>query len=120
MTTPTTPMPPRMTPATDLAISPRRAALLIVDVQERLAAVMPEAVQQRLERNIAVLTEAARRFGLPVVVSEQYPRGLGHTVPAVSTAPSSASRRSSSPPATAPPSRRSPSASPPPAAISGS
>jgi len=43
-------------------------------------------VRERLERNVVVLIEAARRFGVPVVVSEQYPRGLGHTTPAIAAA----------------------------------
>lgn len=63
------------------ALSSRRAALLIVDIQDRLAAAMPEAVREQVERNVVVLIVAARRFGLPIVVSEQYPKGLGRTVP---------------------------------------
>ena len=63
-----------------------RAALLIIDVQERLAAAMPDEGLSVLTRNLAVLIEAARRFRLPVVVTEQYPKGLGPTVPAVSEA----------------------------------
>jgi nicotinamidase-related amidase len=69
-----------------LALDPARAALLIVDVQERLAAAMPEEALGRAERNIGVLVEAARRFGLPVVVSEQYPKGLGPTTAPVEQA----------------------------------
>src|SRR5688572_22063865 len=69
-----------------LALSPRRAALVVIDVQERLFAAMPAEVRERLERNVVVLIEAARRFGVPVVVSEQYPRGLGHTTPAIAAA----------------------------------
>jgi nicotinamidase-related amidase len=67
-----------------LAVSPRRAALVIVDVQDRLAAVMP--AREALERNVVVLCEAARRFGIPVVLSEQYPKGLGATTAAVAAA----------------------------------
>jgi nicotinamidase-related amidase len=69
-----------------LAISPRRAALVVIDVQERLAAAMPADVREKLERNVVVLLEAARRFSLPVVVSEQYPKGLGPTTTAVAAA----------------------------------
>jgi len=69
-----------------LALSRRRAALVVIDVQERLAAAMPPETRERLERNVVVLIEAARRFGLPVVVSEQYPKGLGRTTPAVAAA----------------------------------
>jgi len=72
--------------AAALALDPARAALLVVDIQERLAAAMPAEARARAERNVAVLVEAARRFALPVVVSEQYPRGLGPTTAAVAEA----------------------------------
>jgi len=61
-------------------LSRARAALLVVDIQERLAAAMSEEVLGRVVRNTAVLIEAARRLGLPIVVSQQYPKGLGHTL----------------------------------------
>jgi nicotinamidase-related amidase len=64
----------------DIALTAGRAALLVVDVQEKLAAVMPRDGMAALERNLGILCEAARRFAIPVVVSEQYPRGLGRTV----------------------------------------
>ncbi len=57
-----------------------RVALLIVDVQEKLAASMGNERLAQLERNIGILTLAACEFGLPVVLSEQYPKGLGKTL----------------------------------------
>jgi nicotinamidase-related amidase len=70
----------------DLRINRTRAALLIVDFQERLAAAMAPGEIAATERNILLLLEMARRLHLPVVVSEQYPRGLGPTVPALRAA----------------------------------
>ncbi len=64
-------------------VSPARAALLVIDLQERLAAVMPEKIVERCLRHTGILVTAAQRLGLPVVVSEQYPKGLGPTVPAL-------------------------------------
>lgn len=62
------------------------AALLVIDVQERLCAAMVEAALPRLvNRTVAAIT-GARALSLPVVVTEQYPRGLGHTLPAVRAA----------------------------------
>lgn len=55
------------------------AALLIIDIQERLAKAMPEKVMKQTFRNVGILVEAARRMGMPIVVSEQYPKGLGPT-----------------------------------------
>jgi nicotinamidase-related amidase len=72
--------------ATDVAIEAGRAALMVVDVQTKLAGVMPAAAMAALVRNVGILLEAARRFAIPVVVSEQYPKGLGRTVAEVEEA----------------------------------
>src|SRR6185436_4235336 len=60
-----------------------RAALLLVDFQERLAAVMAPGDVAAAVRNIVLLFELARQLRIPVVISEQYPRGLGPTVAAL-------------------------------------
>lgn len=70
----------------NIAIAPQRAVLLIVDIQERLAAAMPRKVMEQVERYTGVLVEMARRMSVPVVLTQQYPRGLGPTVPAVEEA----------------------------------
>jgi nicotinamidase-related amidase len=54
-------------------------ALLVIDVQEKLMVKIPEA--SALVRNIAFLVDGARLLGLPVQATEQYPKGLGPTVP---------------------------------------
>ena len=56
-------------------------ALLVVDVQERLMAKIPAA--DALVRNIAFLIDAARLLDVEVAATEQYPKGLGPTVPAL-------------------------------------
>jgi nicotinamidase-related amidase len=71
---------------TRTAIDRGRAVIAIIDVQDRLSAAMPADVCTRAVRNAHVLLELARRFSLPVVVSEQYPRGLGATVGALGNA----------------------------------
>lgn len=57
------------------------SALLIVDVQTRLAAAMPAEARAGVLRNAGILIEAATALGIPVVQTEQYPRGLGATEP---------------------------------------
>ena len=69
---------------TALKVDPTQAALLVVDVQDRLAAVVDG--RERCQKNVLVLIELARRSRMPVVVSEQYPRGLGPTVAPVAEA----------------------------------
>jgi nicotinamidase-related amidase len=53
--------------------------LLVVDVQEKLMVKIPGA--DALVRDVAFLIDAARLLDMPVQATEQYPRGLGPTVP---------------------------------------
>jgi nicotinamidase-related amidase len=55
-----------------------KASLLVVDMQERLLPAMAE--KDRVLSRTGILLAAARELGLPVTMSEQYPKGLGHTV----------------------------------------
>jgi len=55
------------------------AVLLVIDIQERLAAVMGD--REKVVANAGRLIAGAKLLGVPVVHSEQYPRGLGPTVP---------------------------------------
>jgi len=68
-----------------IKLSRDRAALFVVDIQERLAPAMPEAVAAQVIKHSQILIETAARLGIPVVVSQQYPKGLGATVAAVET-----------------------------------
>jgi nicotinamidase-related amidase len=61
-------------------LDPKTSLLMVVDVQERLVAAMPAATMERAIANALVLLEAARLLGVPVIASEQYPKGLGATV----------------------------------------
>lgn len=70
----------------NLALDPNDTALLLVDAQERLAAAMPDAHLRRALRNWLALLEMAGRLKLPVAVSEQYPKGLGPTLPVLKEA----------------------------------
>jgi nicotinamidase-related amidase len=65
--------------------------LVVIDVQERLPAVMPDRAS--VLRSAGILLEAASRLEIPVVVTEQYPKGLGLTVPELAAnLPSGATR----------------------------
>jgi nicotinamidase-related amidase len=69
-----------------------RSLLLVVDVQERLMPAIAE--RERVEKQAGVLVAAAGRLGVPILVTEQYPKGLGHTVEALAAAlPETAARR---------------------------
>jgi nicotinamidase-related amidase len=62
-----------------MLMSAAQSCLLVVDIQERLLPKM--AAPAAVVENTALLLKAARRLDVPVLVSEQYPRGLGATVP---------------------------------------
>ena len=57
-----------------------RTALVVVDVQEGFR---PYASFAAVAGACAKLVQAARILQLPALVSEQYPKGLGHTAPEV-------------------------------------
>jgi nicotinamidase-related amidase len=54
------------------------AALVIIDIQERLAAIMKQ--KDSVISNCLHLIELSRMLNLPIVLTEQYPKGLGQTV----------------------------------------
>ena len=60
-----------------------KPVLIVVDVQERLFAVMEAERRDEMIRNVKILVPAARRLGVPVLFTEQYPKGLGRTLPEV-------------------------------------
>jgi nicotinamidase-related amidase len=60
-----------------------RTTLVVVDMQERLVAAMPKAGREILLRFAGVAIDAARILGLPIVATEQYPKGLGPTIDAI-------------------------------------
>ncbi|MGK3989021.1 isochorismatase family protein [Sorangium sp. So ce136] len=61
-------------------LEPAASAVIVVDVQEKLAAAMPAPQMAALTRAATVLIEAARRLGAAVIATEQYPAGLGRTI----------------------------------------
>ncbi|WP_019864565.1 isochorismatase family protein [Methylovulum miyakonense] len=58
-------------------LSAADSVLVIVDVQTKLTAVMAEATS--MCTRAVVLLEAAQRLAIPVLVTEQFPQGLGRT-----------------------------------------
>ena len=59
--------------------------LVVVDVQERLFNAMDAERRDEMVRNIKILCATTQRLGAPVLLTEQYPKGLGHTLPELKT-----------------------------------
>jgi nicotinamidase-related amidase len=57
----------------------QESAVLVIDVQEKLMAKIPSA--DAITRNIAFLLDAAKTFSVATACTEQYPKGLGITMP---------------------------------------
>lgn len=54
--------------------------LLVVDIQERLVPAIHKDLYPRALKNMQIMIEAAGTLGLPILLTEQYPKGLGPTV----------------------------------------
>lgn len=57
-----------------------KTVLVVIDVQEKLCVAMDHKVLHKLARNIGILLESARELAVPVIVTEQYVKGLGPTL----------------------------------------
>ena len=62
-----------------LKLERHNTALLVVDIQERLAQAMDAVALERTLKRATAAIIGARTLGLPIVVTEQYPKGLGPT-----------------------------------------
>jgi nicotinamidase-related amidase len=62
-------------------LQPERTALVVVDVQEGFRTAIPDF--ERVAKATATLIEGAEAIGIPMVITEQYPKGLGETAPEV-------------------------------------
>jgi nicotinamidase-related amidase len=57
---------------------------LVIDIQEKLVSVMEE--QEDLLRNCTILIGGLQELGIPVIVTQQYTKGLGETVEPIRSA----------------------------------
>ncbi len=66
-------------------IQREEAVLVVVDVQDALMKKMNPEVGEKVVRNIRTLLAFARHMAIPVLMTEQYPKGLGPTVSGIRT-----------------------------------
>ncbi len=67
-----------------MRISAEKSIVLVIDIQERLLPAM--AHKEDILKNSVTLLKGAAVHAVPVVATEQYPKGLGSTVPEVKEA----------------------------------
>ena len=65
-------------------LDPKRAALIVVDIQDRFKDVI-SGFEEMAAASIR-LVSTFRALELPIIVTEQYPKGLGRTIPALGEA----------------------------------
>lgn len=66
-------------------LNPKTTAILVVDVQERLASAMPEGRLADMLRAARILIDGGRLLGARSLFTEQYPKGLGRTLAEVAS-----------------------------------
>jgi nicotinamidase-related amidase len=59
-------------------LSREDTTLVVIDFQEKLVRPMPN--RESATKNAGILMAAANQFALPILVTEQYPQGLGPTI----------------------------------------
>jgi nicotinamidase-related amidase len=69
-----------------MVLGREHTALVVIDVQERLFPAMDSDHREEVMRNLKVLAATAQRLQLPTLATEQYPKGLGHTLPEMKAA----------------------------------
>lgn len=67
----------------NLIIDQQLSQLVLVDMQIKLASVMPAEVLQSVVKNCCILAQAAQLLAVPVIITEQYPQGLGESLPEI-------------------------------------
>jgi len=68
-------------PVESLNFDPANSLILSIDIQQRLAAAMDPDTMTRVRNKATAVLSAARLMDVPIIVTEQYPRGLGSTLP---------------------------------------
>ena len=58
-----------------------KSQLVIIDMQEKLSAAMPQEVLNKVVKRVELLVTASHGLDIPYICTEQYPKGLGKTLP---------------------------------------
>ena len=53
--------------------------VVVMDVQQKLTSAMPTEAKENVIEKIKTLLTIANTLSIPIIVTEQYPDGLGHT-----------------------------------------
>lgn len=59
-------------------VDEENTVLLVIDIQDRLVVAMDH--KDKVVKNTQILMESAELFNIPIILTEQYPKGLGSTL----------------------------------------
>jgi len=65
-------------------LNEKTSQLLIIDVQEKL--INASFNKQMIEKKSEIITKAAEILNIPIIITEQYPKGLGNTIQSIQNA----------------------------------
>lgn len=68
----------------ELRIRKDETAVVVIDIQANILPAMDEA--EAIEEKSAKLIEGARELNTPIIITEQYPKGLGYTTEKIANA----------------------------------
>lgn len=60
-------------------LDPQQVALVVIDIQEKLTPAINQDLYQQVLLNTPLLIEGFKALGIPIIATEQYPKGIGHT-----------------------------------------
>ncbi len=69
--------------STKLQLDRAKTAIVVIDIQSRLTPAMPQDTLARVVKYTRALIGTAKELGMPVLATEQYPKGLGELIPEV-------------------------------------
>ena len=70
----------------NFSLNKKDTALLVVDIQEKLVKAMKEKIAGNVVKNTGIVLELSKVLDMPFLATEQYRKGLGPTVEAISNA----------------------------------
>ena len=66
-----------------VSIERGKVVLIVIDVQDVLMKKMDQGIEKNVVRNIRTLLSFAKEMAIPILMTEQYPKGLGRTIPEI-------------------------------------
>ena len=66
-----------------LVVNSASSQLVLIDMQVKLASAMLAEALQSVVKNTAILVQTAQLLQVPILVTEQYPQGLGEILPEI-------------------------------------